>query len=600
MQRRGDETLAEALTWMEEVRDQPFFSWIHLYDAHTPYNPPEPYRSRYKRGRFSLYDGEIAYVDSLVGELMNWLETNRLDDSTILVFIGDHGESLGEHKEVAHGFFIYDATVHVPFIMRAPHRRLQGKRVSAQVRVIDLMPTLLELLNLEVPSTVQGKSLLGLARDREESPELVAYSESFYPRHHYGWSELKSLHTDTLHFIAAPRPELYDISKDPAETDNLAPQMAGTVRRFLDQLDELLERYSAEDIEDKAPTSLDPDTQARLAALGYLGGPSKVKIDPSRPLADPKDKIGLFNLIKATGADSSEGRIDEAFEKIRRVLAEDPDILEAHNILGNLHKKKGETEEAIAAYQAALAREAEYKPALFSLAVAYRDLGRLDDAAAGFRRVLELDSRDNKAYFLLAEIHAQKKDYTEALELLKKAVDFGSERAPLHNLMGECYIELDRLDEAEAEINQALELKPDLAGAHFNLALVREERGDFPGAMAAYQKVIELGPKNFRAHFNLAKLYGAAGRTKKQVEHFEKAIELNEKFATGYLYLAKTSLDLGQIERALELAEKGVELGPEPSMVPLGHYILVDVYNRLGRFQEAERELALARSLEGS
>lgn len=600
VQRRGDEVLREALSWMDSAREGPFFSWIHFYDAHTPYEPPEPYLSRYGDNPFGRYDGEVAYVDSLVGELMEWLEQKELADSTTLVFLGDHGESLGQHRETTHGYFIYDATTHVPFILKLPSGELGGRRVAAQVRVIDVMPTLLELVGAEIPEPVQGESLVDLVTGETEDLGLVAYSESFYPRNHYGWSELKALRNGALHYIAAPRPELYDLTEDPAQQNNLAHQRARTVSEFQETLDAMLERYSVEGIDEQAPVTLDTESQAQLAALGYLGGPSKIRIDPDKPLADPKDKIGLFNLIKRAGSDSSEGRVDEALEKIQQVLAEDPDILEAYSILGNLHVKKEERDEAIQAYQDALAREPEFKPALFGLASVYEEMGRLDDAAAGFLRITEIDPRDNGAFFRLAGIHAQKKEFEEALGFLRQARDLGSDRPPLHNLMAECYIGLERFEEAEREVQIALDMKPDLPSAHFNLALIHEGKQDVDGAIAAYEREIEVAPKNFRAHFNLAKLYGQVGESEKMVEHFERSIELNERFAIGHLYLSKYYLDVGDLERSMELAQKGIALDPEPSMAPFGHFILADIYNRQGRQQDAERELAEARRLEGS
>ncbi|HEY7818554.1 MAG TPA: sulfatase-like hydrolase/transferase, partial [Vicinamibacteria bacterium] len=455
VQRRGGEVLEEAEKWMDSVKEDRFFAWLHFYDVHTPYEAPEPFLSRYKGYLGARYDGEIAYLDSLMGELTDWLEKNDLDDDTMVVFIGDHGESLGQHEETTHGFFIYDATMRVPFLIKAPYRQIpHGLRVPAQVRNVDLMPTILDLVGVPAPATVQGTSLvplleresddLGLIAYSEsfyprhhygwaelkavrnvdlmptildlvgvtppdtvqgtslapllegesEDLGLIAYSESFYPRHHYGWAELKSVRNGRMHFIDAPRPELFDVQEDPQQTKNIAAQRAGTVQELKDALDDLVARYGVEGIDEKAPETPDPDTAAQLAALGYLGGPSKIKIDPSRPLPDPKDKIGLFNLIKDAGADSSEDRIDEAMAKIERVLAEDPDILEAHYIKGNLFAKQKELEKAVEAYQAALARDAEYKSALFGLASTYQELGRPEDAEAGFRRILELDPRD--------------------------------------------------------------------------------------------------------------------------------------------------------------------------------------------------------------
>jgi arylsulfatase A-like enzyme/Tfp pilus assembly protein PilF len=603
VQRRGDETLGEAVKWMETARQGPFFSWIHLYDPHTPYDPPEPFRSPYSARPWGLYDGEVAYLDSLMGQLLDWLAARGLEENTLLAFIGDHGESLGQHREATHGFFIYDATTHVPFILKVPSRlsrKMKGRRVAAQVRVIDLMPTLLDLLGVKIPPAVQGVSLAPLARGERDDLGLVAYSESYYPRYHYGWSELKSLRNGSLHFVSAPRPELFDLRADRLQQKNLAVDRPGTVRQLEAELSEIVERYSVAGIDERGPASLDAETQERLAALGYIGGPTKIKVDASKPLADPKDKIALFNLIKAAGMDSSEGRVDEALGKIDQVLAQDADILEAHDVRGNLYRKKGDLTKAIAAYKEALQRDPGYKSALFNLALAYKDSGRTEDAALGFRRVLELDPRDNKAYYLLAEIHVGKKEFAQALSLLKQAVDVGSERAPLHNLMAECYFELKDSESAEREIKTALEMNPELRQAHFNLALIREERGDLPGAIAAYEKEISLTPKAYKAHFNLAKLFGKTGQLTKQIEHFEKAVELNESFANGYLYLAKAYLDAEKFEEAIRMARKGIELGPDRSLAPLGHFILVDVYNRLGRFRDAERELAIARRLQGA
>lgn len=600
VQRRGGEVLDEGLEWMESVKDERFFSWLHFYDVHTPYEAPEPFASQYTGYRGARYDAEIAYVDSLMGDLFAWLEWNDLEDDTVVVFIGDHGESLGQHEENTHGFFIYDATMRVPFILKTPYRQLGGRRVEAQVRTIDLMPTLLELVGLPTPEPVQGQSVAALAAGETDDLGLYAYGESFYPRNHYGWAELKSIRNASYHFIDAPRPELFDVRRDPLQQENLASQRAGTVSQFKAELDRLIEELGIEGIDEKGPATLDPETQQQLAALGYLGGPSKVTIDPDRPLADPKDKIGLFNLIKDAGSDSSEGNVEAAMAKIDQVLKEDPDILEAHNIKGNLLTKEGDLESAIASYQEALARDPEYKPALFGLALAYDELGRTGDAEAGYRRILELDPRDNRANFLLAKIHADRAEFRDALELLQRAVDVGSERAPLHNLMAECHIGLKEYDRAEEEVRRALDMNPELPTAYFNLALIHEERGNVQAAIEAYEKEIEVAPQDYKAHFNLAKLYGQTGRPLKMKEHFEAAIEINDKFAIGHLYLAKFYLDTGDLQKAEELATKGIELGPEPSMRPLGHFILADVYNRLGRPEDVERELRAARRAQQS
>ena len=597
VQRPGDEVMDAALAWMDEVKEERFFSWIHLYDPHWPYEAPEPWASRVSGYSDAPYDAEVLFTDSLVGRLLDWLDESALADDTLLVLIGDHGESLGRHREGAHGFFIYDASMQVPFLLRAPYRQIgRGLRIPAQVRGIDLMPTVLGLVGVPVPEPVQGVSLAPLADGSESDLGLWAYSESLYPRNHYGWSPLRSLRNGLLHFIAAPRPELFEVLDDPGEATNLAPDRPGQVRQLEARLDQLVAELGNEGAEEQAPETLDEDTRAQLAALGYLGGSSRVRVNEDEPLADPKDKIVLYNLLKAAGTDSSEDRVEDAMAKVRRVLAEDSGILEAHLILGNLFVKQEEWDGAIGAYREALSLDPEYKSAILGLADAYRLADRLDEAAAGYRRLLELDPNDNKAFYHLAEIHAAREECEEALDVLAGLEATGEERAPARNLKGQCLLSLGRLDEAEAELRLALEMDDLLSDAWFNLALLFEERGDGSRAIEAYETRLEMAPKDFRSHFNVAKLYGALGDQDRMEASFRAAIGHNDEFAVGHLYLAKALLDRGELPEAEETALRGLALEPEPEMAPLGHFVLADIYNRQGRTAEAEREVRRAQS----
>ena len=597
VQRPGDEVLEAALDWMDGVKEERFFSWIHLYDPHWPYEAPEPWASRVSGYSEAPYDAEVLFTDSLVGRLLDWLDENELAEDTLLVLMGDHGESLGRHREGAHGFFIYDAAMQVPFLLRAPYRQIgRGLRVPAQVRGIDLMPTVLELVGVPIPGDVQGASLVSLADGTETDLGLWAYSESLYPRNHYGWSPLHSLRNGLLHFISAPRPELFEVFDDPRETRNFAPERPGQVRQLQARLDQLMGELGREDADEQAPETLDEETRAQLAALGYLGGSSRVRVAEGEPLADPKDKIVLYNLLKAAGTDSTEDRIDEALAKVRQVLADDAGILEAHLILGNLFVKREDWDGAIGAYREALALDPEYKSAILGLADAYRLAERYDEAAAGYRRLLELDPNDNKAHYHLAEIHAAEGEYEEALEVLAGLEETGEERAPARNLKGECLLSLGRLDEAEAELRLALSMDDQLSDAWYNLALLFEERGDGSRALEAYETRLEMAPRDFRSHFNVAKLYGAMGDPARMEASFRAAIEHNEDFAIGYLYLSKVLLDKGELAAAEETALRGLALEPDPEMAPLGHFVLADVYNRQGRTAEAEREVRRAQS----
>ena len=368
------------------------------------------------------------------------------------------------------------------------------------------------------------------------------------------------------------------------------------MRQLQARLDQLVAELGKEGAAEQAPETLDEETRAQLAALGYLGGSSRVRVNEGEPLADPKDKIVLYNLLKAAGTDSTEDRIEEAMAKVERVLAEDAGILEAHLILGNLFVKQEDWDGAIGAYREALSLDPEYKSAILGLADAYRLAARYDEAAAGYRRLLELDPNDNKAFYHLAEIHAAREEYEEALEVLAGLEATGEERAPARNLKGQCLLSLGRLDEAEAELRLALEMDDLLSDAWFNLALLYEERGDGSRAIEAYETRLEMAPKDFRSHFNVAKLYGAMGDRDRMEASFRAAIGHNDEFAVGHLYLAKALLDRGELPEAEETALRGLALEPEPEMAPLGHFVLADIYNRQGRTAEAEREVRRAQS----
>ena len=410
VQRPASEVIDKAIEWLDQEARGPFFAWVHLYEPHAPYDPPEPMRARFPPTMVGAYDdAEIATADLQVGRLLSHLAADGRLDRTIVVVLGDHGESLGEHDEQQHAFFVYDATVRIPLIIAGPG--VSPREIADQVRIVDVMPTLLDLVKIDVPPVVQGRSLLPLARGGRL--DLVALSETWYPRHHYGWSELTAIRDGRYTFIAAPRRELYDTQTDPGETHDLAasnPTRADALERALH---DFVARSSARRTA-PAPRPVDPDVEERLRALGYVGASISPRTLEDRPRGDPKDKIGLYNLLKLAGDDSVEGRIDEAIGKVREALAADPEIVEGYTMLGNLYGKAKRESESLAAYQKALALDPENQGAAFNLALAYKSAGRLGDAEAGFQRVLSLNPRDPKSEWQLADIWMQRGEFANA------------------------------------------------------------------------------------------------------------------------------------------------------------------------------------------
>lgn len=593
VQRPGSDVVPKALEWLDADKQRPFFAWVHLYDPHTPYEAPEPYRSLFPRTMQGAYDAEVAHTDTLVGQLLDHLSADGRLEDTLVVVVADHGESLGEHREQSHGFFIYDAAVHIPLIVSGPG--IPSRVIRDQVRIVDVMPTVLELLGVPALPAVQGRSLLPLLRG--ERLGLRALSESWYPRYHYGWSELRAIRDGRYKLIQAPRPELYDLEQDPGEQDDLAAREPQHVTYLENALEELATRVESA-AAPKGPQSVDPEVEERLEALGYVGASLSAARLEDRPRGDPKDKIELYNLLKLAGGQSLEGRVDEAIATVQKALAQDPEIVEAHTLIGNFHGKAKRHEAAVAAYRQALELDPEHQGALFSLALAYKNMGRLADAEAGFERARQLDPRNGKVLWQIADTWMQQGALDRAEAVLKEAIQRKVDVPRFELKLAECYIEMKRFPEAESLLRDALRQKADLKTGHYNLALVHEERGELPKAMAAYETELKQSPKAYRASFNLGRLLLKAGRTREAVERFRNAVAVSPDFAIGHLYLAKALLDTGDLTGAQAAARQGLAAKPERKTAPLGHYVLADVYTRLGRSREAAREVAAAKKLE--
>lgn len=603
VQRRGDEVLAEVYKWLENQSQQKFFAWIHLYDPHTPYDPPEPYKTEYRGRRFGLYDGEIAYVDQLMGEFREFMEEKNLFDKTLIIFTGDHGESLGEHKESAHGFFIYDSDIRVPLIIRFPEGKFAGHVISNQVRSIDIMPTVLHLLGDEIPESVQGKSLLSLILKDEAQDELLAYSETYWPRYHYGWSELKFLRKGRYKFIDAPQPELYDILEDPGEVNNLVNKKASLGHEMKRDLLALIEEYAVEGIEDVGPRKIDNDSLVKLQALGYIGSLQTKATIKEGKLADPKDKIELYNEIKLSQFLVTEKRMDEAEKKIKDVLGKDPSVLEARYILGNIYSKQKKYDEAIEEFRKALEVDPAYYEALFGMAVNYKKAGMFDEAIVGFKRMVEMDPKDSKSFLHLGDIYHEKGLLEEAKNYLKSGIAINPESPWFHNNLGAVYLKMNMYDEAEQEIEVALSFERSipLINAHFNMAMLHEARGELDQALLEYKKEQETSPFNFQSDFNLGLLYVKTKELDKAIKEFKSCIQKNEEYGSAYVFLAKAYMDTGMdLNEAAQLAEKGISLNPDLKTTIFAHFVLADIYNRLGRYQESQQHVSKAKQLQKS
>lgn len=596
IQRPGNEVVDRALPWIDEVKAARFFAWIHLYDPHTPYTPPEPFRSRY---RDHPYRGEVAFADAQVGRVIDFLESRGLLDRTVLIVLGDHGEGLGDHNEDAHGFFVYESVTRVPFVIRAPFTLTRGRRVADPIRVVDLVPTALDLLAVPVPDNLAGRSLVPLLAGARTELGLDGYAEAMYPLHHYGWSDLRALRSGRFKLIDAPRPELFDLERDPGETTNIFEERRALGERMIARLRELEQGFDAAPVQQPAG-DVDPEVRARLAALGYIGSFVATASDRRTDRADPKDKVGLVNQMTAARELAQEpGGFERAAALLRQVLAADPAVIDGWFSLGNLYFKEGRFREAIDYFKRALELKPDYDLAVINMAAAYRQLGDDEAALAGFARYLELDPKDAYVRYQIGEIYLDRGDLAAAEREFRLALAMDDHVAPAKNALGVIAYQRGDLDEAERWIHEALALREDVRLAHHNLALIAEERGDLTLAEKEYLLELEQHPDAFKAAFNLSRLYERRGDREGQIDALQQAIEGNPRFAEGHVFLAKALLDAGRdLDRAVTLARKGLELGPRPDIAPLGHYVLADLLNRQGRHDAAAAEVRRGRLLE--
>ncbi len=598
VRRPGNEVVDLGLKWIDGVADKRFFAWMHLYDAHSPYEPPEPFLSRYAG---HPYRGAIAFADMQVGRVLAYLRDRRLADRTIVVIVGDHGESLGEHGEETHGFFVYESSMHVPLIVRAPFSGLAGgRRVAPPVRTVDILPTVLDLLGIAGPGPIEGKSLVPLLAGDPGEPALDGYGEAMYPLYHYGWSELTALRSDRYKLIDAPRPELYDLERDPGELTNIFKERQSVadamLRRLRERKAEMARAAPA------APThdDVDPETRAGLAALGYVGSFVATTEGPTSNRADPKDKIGLFNLM-TNARDISKGKAPgtAAIAMLRRVVAEDPNVIDGWFMLGNEYFKAGRFPEAIEQFKRALVLKPDYDLAIINLANAYRRMGNDDAALAGYEHYITVDPKNAYVRYQIGEICLDRGDRARAETEFAAALAIDPKLAAARVATGVLAFERGQIAQAEQHLTEALAIKPDVRLAHYNLALIAETRGDLPAAEAEYNAELARHPTTYKAAFNLGRLYERQGRLAQAIAAYRKAVEANASFAEGFFYLAKASLDEGSaLDDAEKFARKGLSIEPEGPTSPLGHFVIGSVLMRRGEAAGADRELALGLALE--
>jgi arylsulfatase A-like enzyme/Flp pilus assembly protein TadD len=463
VERRGMDVVQHAESWMNEHPAGANFVWVHLYDPHDPYEPPEPFATTYKD---RLYDGEIAYADSALGKFVAYLKQHGRYENSLIIVVGDHGEGLGEHGEETHGIFLYDSTTHVPLIVKLP--RAQGvssgagtsaKVVEAQVRTTDLLPTVVDMIGVSVPSSLDGESLRPLLEGKGAS--RTAFGETDYPLR-FGWSPLKSVRESGFKFIEAPRPELYDLHSDPGELKNVYAAGNADVAKFRTQLAVLKADLPAGDANATAlPDPKDKIQEQNLLHQAMMASDDNRTADARAALEkvlmmDAKSPTALVQLGEL---ELGAGNFAKAADYLGRARAVRPEDATAAFYQGEALQKAGDLAGAREALEASLKLMPSQVPARVMLGNVYLGLKDAKAAQDQFEAALLVDDKSLDAQLGLAKAlmaSASAKDAVEELEPLAKS---HPENAEVWELLSQAYAASGKKAEAEAAGKKAGELR---------------------------------------------------------------------------------------------------------------------------------------------
>ncbi|HSP13823.1 MAG TPA: sulfatase-like hydrolase/transferase [Thermoanaerobaculia bacterium] len=475
-ERRGGETVDRALAWLSRPADRPFFAWVHLYDAHAPYAPPQPYPQ--------TYDGEIAYVDAQLGRLLASIDRNK----TMIVVTGDHGEALGEHSELTHGLLLYEPTLHVPFIVAGPG--IDARTVRASVTLADIAPT---VTSIALHQSLAGD---GIALDPVREPaERNLYAETEYPSN-FGWSDLASMRWGRLKLIEATHAELYDLDTDPHEQRNIF----GEERRAYRTLADALAGVRATARAASTAAAVDEETRRKLASLGYVAPTASANLSGPRP--DPVAMAPLFRIFEEANAASNENRHEEAIAKLRTIAARDPANPVFRGSLARAFRQSGRLREAIPLYREAVAMAPDDPEAWYNLAVALQEAGLTKEGGVAIREAVRRDPQRPEAHNALGIAYLSEGNPKAAEEEFAKVIEIDPRDARAFTNLGNVHRGAGRLDDAAREYEQSLALWPNYADALNGMGVVEVQRDRPRDAVSWFDKALEVAPDFYEAQLN--------------------------------------------------------------------------------------------------
>ncbi len=557
-ERKAEVVVEAARAWMKVHESARTFTWVHLFDPHAPYSPPEPFDTAYA----DKYDGEVAYVDHVLESLFD-----SVGADTLVVVTADHGEGLGEHGESTHSLFIYDSTLRVPLILRGPGVP-PGTIVKDDARSIDIVPTILDLLGHSGDCAhCQGRSLVPAIEGGALAP-VATYAETYFPRLNLGWSELRSLRKGKWKLIAAPEPELYDLSSDPGELDNVAPTHPDEVRGLSSALADLEAATAGPEASASAEREPDARTLSILRSLGYLSSAKTPAPATGESLPDPKSRLSVWEAIRSAMDLLARGQADETIASLEGVLRKEPDLLLARSYLAAAYFDRGRYAEASRQCSRILTEEPDDFDATLLAGRSFLRMGKEPEAREFLDRAAAIDPASAEPWTELAQLELHRQSPEDAEAALAEARRRESNSPGVLMIEGKLAMLKGDFGSGEKAFRRALAAAPfeEEPRAQLGNLLLTQRRLD--EAETLYREGLRLHPQSSELHFGLGNSLALAGRMNDAIAELEKALALAPDAPMVLNSLGFAYGQTGNSEKALALLRRSLELSPESARAP--------------------------------
>ena len=618
VERIAEKTNAPALNWLEQHHKEEFFLFLHYYDPHFPYEPPEAFESKMRaaftdakldldepqKERVDIairYAAEIAYVDHGIGQVVEKLKRLGLYESALIIVTADHGESLYEHKEITHAYYTYQSTIAVPLIVKLPGGP-QDRRIAERVGLVDIVPTVCSLLDIAPPAVLHGKDLSEhFSLSDAALPERSLYAESFLPMQ-YLCNPLVAVVNNRYKYIHTNAPELYDLDTDPDELDNVIKEHPKRARRMFGQLKDIL--LDAHQEQDSSQQTVSAERLAQLESLGYVSGGQQTvsyEFDPSK--ADAKSRIDYhLDLDKGIYLKTNK-QVDQAKAVFRRLIAEQPQLSIGYLKLAALAKEQGNIKECASLYQKIIELRPNYVTAYYELGQAYVSLGEPDRAIAVYHKGLEVDKNDLSLISSLADAYYTQRNFEKAAVYYQAAVNLKPDFVDVNLLLGSAFFKLGRIDSAITQFRRVLDLDQKSFAATHALANIYYRQKDLDRAVATYKNALELQPDSIEVMGKLAQISVQTDQVSSAVLYYHAILEVDDshlRALNDLAWIQATSGDsnIRDPENAVLLAKKACEISDYKLPAVLG--TLAAAYAASDQFDQAvataEKALELAKA----